>query len=370
MQRLAPLVIVSILSVMLLDSPRLCGVARAQPVVAGKKEAPADTRKKEASPAGPADNSQNTTLEPPPTWAIGVGALLVVGVGLLLWRAARGPSQPFILKLGPSFFFWLGLGYLALLLLIAGVYSRDFTRILLAGILPLGVPWFGALGAVTISLEGVFLWNAQWSNKYNYWHIGRPLFGAVLGIVAFFIFFLIVSASGTTPKFLQSNPPQPSDVIVFYVVAFLVGYREEAFRELIKRAMDMILKPGTPSTTPAVIFKRQIQGQDQVIFSVDFGEVAPGPQPVTIMIQNTGTEPLVEPQVSATTTHPEGGNAFRIDNNQLAGLRNLAPGDSRPVDVILTAEANATYTGRLTVLGKNLPTGQMITLSGRGKARQ
>src|SRR5207249_368955 len=106
-------------------------------------------------------------------------------------------------------FFWLGMIYTALLLLMAAVYNltkeQNAGATVVGGILPIAVPWFGALGAVTISLEGVFLWNNQWDRKYNYWHIGRPLFGAVLGIVAFFLFVVIVSASGSSPKFLEGQ---------------------------------------------------------------------------------------------------------------------------------------------------------------------
>src|SRR5207248_634808 len=147
------------------------------------------------------------------------------------------------------FFFWLSMMYTALLLLMAVTYlvcARDAQPTLLAGILPIAVPWFGALGAVTISLEGVFLWNDQWDRKFNYWHIGRPLFVAVLGIVASFIFVVIAVAAGSPPPFLSDEAsPTAKDFIIYYVLAFLVGYREETFRELIKRATDLILKPGT-----------------------------------------------------------------------------------------------------------------------------
>ena len=72
---------------------------------------------------------------------------------------------------GTGFFFWYGIICVAALLLLALWYSwaYDETRCLLnafcvtfsefdpvGGLLPLGVPWFGALGGVTISLYGVF----------------------------------------------------------------------------------------------------------------------------------------------------------------------------------------------------------------------
>jgi hypothetical protein len=36
------------------------------------------------------------------------------------------------------------------------------------------------------------------------------------------------------------------------LVAFLVGYREETFRELIKRLVDLIFTPGTVRVAPAI----------------------------------------------------------------------------------------------------------------------
>jgi hypothetical protein len=130
----------------------------------------------------------------------------------------------------------------------------------------------------------------------------------------------------------------------------------------------MILKPGTPTETPAVIFKGQTQGQEQTVPSLDFGEVAPGRHSLTIKIENPSKEPLIEPQVVWSTTLPEGQDAFGIENNQLAGLQTLASGDSKSVDVVLVAQPNVSYAGKLTVRGKNLPTEQTIALSGKWRA--
>ena len=51
------------------------------------------------------------------------------------------------------------------------------------GPLPAGVVWFGAIGAVMVSLYGIFLYNQKWDTSYNYWHYCRPLFGAVTGSI-------------------------------------------------------------------------------------------------------------------------------------------------------------------------------------------
>ena len=51
---------------------------------------------------------------------------------------------------------------------------------------------------------------------------------------------------------MAGSEPTTVNATVFDVVAFLVGYREQSFRELIKRATDLLLRPAdTPPTPPA-----------------------------------------------------------------------------------------------------------------------
>ena len=248
-------------------------------------------------------------------WGTVLTTLMIIGAGVLLWRNTDG-TDPVILRLNPSFFFWLGMMYAGLLLLTAVIYDLivplTARPILLGGVVPIAIPWFGALGAVTISLEGVFLRNSEWDTKFNYWHIGRPVFGAVLGIVAFFLFVVIVSAAGTTPKFFDDRSAPVKDYIVFYVVAFLVGYREETFRELIKRASDLILKPGTPASAPAVTFK--IGGTASPLIQVP-DSVGGARTSVTVEVQNSGTAPLASPVVTITPVAPTPTGAFAIAND-------------------------------------------------------
>jgi len=109
------------------------------------------------------------------------------------------------------------------------------------GPVPVGVPWFGALGAVVISLTGVFEHEHDWDEGFWPWHIARPLIGVALGVVSVLILQAGILAVGSTPH------PQPTTMpanLLYYLVAFLVGYREETFRELIKRLVDLILTPG------------------------------------------------------------------------------------------------------------------------------
>jgi hypothetical protein len=339
---------------------------------------PTATVRQDATPAGPV--TAPLPAATPTFWEsvhahrrlLTVSAILavaiVIGGVVLLYRAFRADTNPLILRLGPSFFFWLGMLYTALLLLLAAVYNLAFPspRVrLLGGILPVGVPWFGALGAVAISLEGVFLWNNQWDRKYNYWHIGRPLFGSVLGIVAFFIFVVIGAAAGTPPKFLDigSSPAPLKDFIIYYVIAFLVGYREETFRELIKRATDLILKPGTQAApAPAVTFK--VAGTTaQEIRCPDVAAGQP-PSRVTVEVQNTGAAALTAPVVTVTPVDPTPANTFATANDQVTGGGDLAPGQTRRLDVTFSPQVAGNFSGMLTITATNLSVPKTIRISG------
>jgi len=176
------------------------------------------------------------------------------------------------------------------------------------GPVPLGVPWFGALGAVLISLTGVFEHEHDWDASYWPWHVARPLIGVAVAVVSVLILQAGVLAVGSTPIQQPTPTPTPTPAstqtaatptptpavkptptptgtatqtptptptptpqaspgqnqpanpkrslptnLLYYLVAFLVGYREETFRELIKRLVDIILAPGTVQTAGPTI---------------------------------------------------------------------------------------------------------------------
>src|SRR6266566_4163100 len=117
------------------------------------------------------------------------------------------------------------------------------------GPIPIGVPWFGALGAVSIGLQGVFVHQHDWDSGYNLWHIARPLMGIVLAVVAYLGFIAGILATGST-KVQTGAGASPTDNIIYYLVAFIVGYREEVFRSLLQRLADVILTPGDAGPAP------------------------------------------------------------------------------------------------------------------------
>ena len=105
-----------------------------------------------------------------------------------------------------------------------------------------------ALGAVMASLYGIFGHEHDWDCAYEYWHIARPLTGATLGVIAFLIFVVVVNASTASgqppPPTAQAAPP--AGKLVYYLIAFVVGYREQTFQTLIKRVTDLLLSPLIP----------------------------------------------------------------------------------------------------------------------------
>lgn len=107
-----------------------------------------------------------------------------------------------------------------------------------AGPIPLAVSWWGALGGITISLTGIFRNADKWQSRYELWHIARPFVGAVIGSVAYLIFVVLIRATGTSPTHEGGTSSA-----VYYLIAFLAGYREEIFRQLLKRATDSLFAP-------------------------------------------------------------------------------------------------------------------------------
>jgi hypothetical protein len=149
----------------------------------------------------------------------------------------------------PGGLFALELAYLIALLTVFIMYETwtDFRTALPDGLgaLPIEVPWFGALGGTLISLTGIFDYSCRWNHCLRYWHYARPFVGAVLGSIGALLFFVLSDTA------VAGSGPATVNATVFDVVAFLVGYREQSFRELIKRATDLLLRPAdSPPTVP------------------------------------------------------------------------------------------------------------------------
>ena len=120
---------------------------------------------------------------------------------------------------------------------------RDLMPPTVAGV-PISIPWFGALGAVLTGLYGIFdHGHRDWQRRFNAWYVARPLTGAVLGTIAYIVFVATIRATG-----LQPAVQDVDGKLIYFTVAFVVGFREETFRLLIARVGDMILGPGSRQT--------------------------------------------------------------------------------------------------------------------------
>jgi hypothetical protein len=174
--------------------------------------------------------------------------------------------------------FFLQLGYLAALALIAGLYFHgSWIHRNTLGTVPIAVPWWGAVGAVVLSLDGVFQHRRHWLRTFAYWHWARPFIGAIMASFSVLVFQAGVLAVG---KDLKPAPGVANTQNLFYyVVAFIVGFREETARTLIKRVGDVILGPGETGSSSSS------SAPPTTIASL---QPASGPAGTTVTVTGTG----------------------------------------------------------------------------------
>jgi hypothetical protein len=108
------------------------------------------------------------------------------------------------------------------------------------GQIPVGVVWFGAVGAVIASLYGIFMHNKEWKLSYNYWHYCRPLFGAITGSIGALIYLVLLNLGNTSA--VRVDRP------TFYVVAFILGFADKSFMQMLQNVTNVIIKPGNKTS--------------------------------------------------------------------------------------------------------------------------
>ena len=169
-------------------------------------------------------------------------------------RGRRGPRW-----WPPGVFFGIDTVFVIVLLGGALLFATGYLPEMRAGgrpgavflsVIPYWVPWAGALGGVSISLVGVARYSGEnWDpGRYAYWHLARPFLGGIFGTFAVLIVVLVLK---TVTTFDTKVPYTPQGVAVLCVFAFVVGFREETFRELVLKVVDVILSPGPPGTAAA-----------------------------------------------------------------------------------------------------------------------
>ena len=160
--------------------------------------------------------------------------------------------------------------------------------------------------------------------------------------------------------------PPAKDFIIYYVVAFLAGYREETFRELIRRVTDMILKPATQNAAaPQVSFKHDGVEQSEIRFPET---AAAGQAQMTVDIVNSGSVPLSGPTLAVKGTDPTSKDVFGLVNDHITGLNELGPNQTATVDVTFAPLRPGTYSGVLSVAATNLGAPATIRIAGSARA--
>lgn len=193
--------------------------------------------------------------------------------------------------IGPGLVVLVEVFYLLVLFAVGLIYLTGLRKLLpftlpdSFGSLSIGVPWFGALGAVIISLSGIVDHRNDWDPSLTFWHFTRPLIGASLAIISVLIFQVGILAVASNPTPSQSVTASPNQL--YYLIAFVIGYREEIFRELIKRLADVILTPGGGAPPPVISDIKPSHGKegDKVAITgsgfTDTIRVKFGPTPAT-----------------------------------------------------------------------------------------
>lgn len=131
--------------------------------------------------------------------------------------------------------------------------------------IPVEVPWFGAVGALVASFGGIFFYSrGRWLRRFNYWHVVKPAIGALTGSVSCVLLVVILRTATGSSKV-------GTDPTTFDASAFVFGYAESAFRQLIKTITDVFLKPGEGTNTAEKVKRTSAN-------STGGGEEGPQPQ--------------------------------------------------------------------------------------------
>jgi hypothetical protein len=208
--------------------------------MASESTKPQDSSQAEETPE-PAPSAENPPKPHDPT-AKGETAATDAVAGPQEKRPTSAPPQtPAVM---PVHIFVLAATYLVALIAVFVVYVTwpSFRSHIPAsfGQLPVGIVWFGATGAVMASLYGIFVHNKTWDSSYNYWHYCRPIFGAVTGSVGALIYLILLN--------LGSKSAIKVDSLTFYVVAFVLGFADKSFIQMLQNVTNVIIKPGNKTS--------------------------------------------------------------------------------------------------------------------------
>ena len=185
--------------------------------------------------------------------------------------------------------------------------------------------WFGSLGGVIISLKGIYDHSGgadAWDRSYNLWHLGRPVSGAIAGLMTV-VLLKAINANGELTR------------PVVYAAAFIFGTQERRFFNFLYEVARLIV---------------QVPEESKSGLQVANVNPAEGSCGAVIVITGKGIEP--------NATVKLGGNPVEklvvsSDGTTAAGIIPNRPLGADPVDVIVanSADKNVVLPGRFRFTG-------------------
>ena len=141
---------------------------------------------------------------------------------------------------------------------------RNHTSLIILGLpLPPAVLWFGALGGVVASLQGIFFHNRKWDNGYTHWHVFSGIVGAAFGLASYLFLIVIVNSANGAPS-IGKGGSAPSQEAVFALGAFALGYGQSQFHAMMDRVFSVLFQPSKVApqvSKESVDVSLQIHGQ-------------------------------------------------------------------------------------------------------------
>lgn len=116
----------------------------------------------------------------------------------------------------------------------------------------------GALGGVVIAIWGLITHttNLDFDRQFAVWYWFKPVLGALTGLVA------VITAIGGLLA-IQGQGAMPSSAngrMVLYILAFLAGFSERFFIDIVDRVMTALLSSGQPSSSNSGSAKSSASG--------------------------------------------------------------------------------------------------------------
>jgi hypothetical protein len=124
--------------------------------------------------------------------------------------------------------------------IIASILSAEFFPYL----------WTGAIGGMTISYWGLVKHTVEmdFDDAYKLWYWFKPLLGAVFGLIAVVIVKAgLVSIQGPAPGTTGGEVP---NTLPLHIIAFIAGFSERFFVQLIDRVMTALFGGSTTAPQP------------------------------------------------------------------------------------------------------------------------